>query len=389
MFVSDLWWMAALRTYWRWYIRLAIGLFVISQLGAIGPRASLGPPQQVVTEHPLVCVHTRLIDEVWEWKIQRSLQLVREMGATTIVEFFPWAYIESTEDLYDWEPADRIIRHAANQGLRVIARMGLVPAWARPRDTTLNDLPAEALPDFAEFVADFAARYAGIVDHLIIWNEPNLAFEWGYRPVDPAEYAEMLQVVYPLAHAANPDVVILAAGLAPTLEPESSPNGLNDLLYLEGLYAAGAAPYFDALAVHTYGFNDPPTAPPAFDQLNFRRAELYQDIMARYDDGGKPVFITETGWNDNPRWTKAVRPAQRIAYTLDAFRYAEAHWPWLDNLCLWAFRYPAPTYNYPDNFTFITSDFQIKPIYFAVQDYALGREEGTELWLPAPAASSS
>ncbi|MAS34538.1 MAG: hypothetical protein CL610_11055 [Anaerolineaceae bacterium] len=389
MIAADSWLPASLRKGWRWYIRLAIGLYALSLLGAIGPRAPLGPQQTVTTQHPQVCVHTRLIDEVWEWKIQRTLQLVREMGATTIVEFFPWAYIESTEDYYDWEPADRIIRHADNQGLKVIARMGLVPGWARPRESTLNYLPVEAYDDFATFVADFAARYAGVVDQIIIWNEPNLAFEWGYQQVDPAGYARLLQAVYAPAHQANPNIQILAAGLAPTLEPASSPNGLNDLLYLEQLFEAGAADFFDGLALHTYGFTDEPSAEPGFETLNFRRAELLHAISIEYGAADKPMFITETGWNDHPRWTKAVRPAQRIQYTLDAFRYAENNWPWLENLCLWAFRYPGPTYSYPDNFEIVTSDFQIKPIYYAIQDYALGRDTGTSLWLPAPEPADS
>lgn len=384
MIAADSWIRASVRQHWRWYLRLGIAWYILGLLGAIGPRAPLGPQQVVQTEHPHICVHTRLIDEVWEWKIQRTLQLVREMGATSIVEFFPWAYIEGTEDYYDWEPADRIIRHAQNQGLTVIARMGLVPNWARPRESTLNELPEEAFDDFAQFVADFAARYAGVVNQIIIWNEPNLAFEWGFRQVDPAGYARLLQAVYAPVHAANSDVMILVAGLAPTLEPEGSPNGLNDLIYLEQLYEAGAADYFDGIAMHTYGFTEPPEAPPADDALNFRRAELLHAIMTRFGDDDKPMFITETGWNDHPRWTKAVRPAQRIQYTLDAFRYAEANWPWLDKLCLWAFRYTMPTFSYPDNFEIVTSGFQIKPIYYAIQDYALGRETGTSLWLPAP-----
>ena len=387
MFASDRWIARSLRLYWRWYIRMGLLWLLLAQIGAIGPRAPLGPQQVVQTTDPRVCVHTRLIDEVWEWKIQRTLELVREMGASTIVEFFPWAYIEKTKDFYDWEPADRIMRHAQNQGLKVIARMGYVPAWARPRDSTLNELPDDAYGEFAQFVADFVARYAGIVDQIVIWNEPNIAFEWGYNQVDPAAYARLLKAVYGPVHTANPDVMVLAAGLAPTLEPESSTAGLNDLLYLEQLYEAGAAPYFDAISVHTYGFTDPPEAAPAFDRLNFRRVELHREIMERFGDANKAIYITETGWNDNPRWTKAVLPAYRIAYTLDAYQYSAENWPWLKTMCLWAFRYPAPTYNYPDNFTFVTPDFQIKPIYYALQAYTQGQQQGTDLWLPAPVES--
>src|SRR5690606_25672149 len=138
------------------------------------------------------------------------------------------------------------------------------------------------------------------------------------------------------------------------------PHGLNDLLYLEALYEAGAAPYFDALAVHTYGFTFAPEEAPSPDDLNFRRAELLHEIMLRYDDPDKPVYITESGWNDHPRWTKAVRPSLRAAYTVNAFVWTEENWPWVDKLCVWALRYPQATRSYPDNFTLITPDFQPK-----------------------------
>jgi polysaccharide biosynthesis protein PslG len=375
-----------LRRYWLWILRIAIGWIVLGTLVPAAPRAPLGEPQTVETVHPQVCVHTRLIDEVHEWVIQRSLQLVREMGADTIVEFFPWAYVEQSDDQYDWASVDRIIRHARNQGLHIIGRMGLVPAWARPdiegQFTTLNYLPEESFDDFAEFVAQFAARYAGVVDQLIIWNEPNLAFEWGYQGVDPAGYARLLQAVYAPTHAANPNVVILAAPLAPTLEPPGSPNGLDDLLYLEAFYQAGAADYFDALAMHTYGFTEPPEAPPAPSALNFRRVELLHEIMQRYDN--KPVYITESGWNDHPRWTKAVRPSLRVSYTVESFRWAESRWPWVEKLCVWALRYPVSTHSYPDNFTLLTGDLQPRPIYFALQAYARGWETNDQLWLSPP-----
>ncbi len=377
-----------LRQHWPWLVRAYILFNIMSVIAPAPPRAPLDVPQTVETVKPQVCVHTRLIDEVFEWKIQRSLQMTREMGADTIVEFFPWAYAEPSKRQYSWSSFDRIVKHARNQGLHIIARMGLVPAWARPdregQQTTLNYLPDESFDEFADFVALFAGRYAGVVDQIIIWNEPNLSFEWGYRPVNPAGYTRLLQATYNKAHAANPQVMILAAPLAPTLEPAGSPNGLDDLLYLKGMYEAGAAAYFDALAMHTYGFTELPEAAPAPDALNFRRAELLHDIMLEYDDPNKPVYITESGWNDNPRWTKAVRPSQRAAYTVDAFKWSEENWLWLGKLCVWALRYPVSTHNYPDNFTLITPDFQPKPIYYAIQAYARGWERNEDLWLPAP-----
>jgi GH35 family endo-1,4-beta-xylanase len=381
-------WKPVLRSTLPWLLRLSLAVFLLRGFAEPITAVPLDPPQRVITQKAQVCVHTRLIDEVYEGVIQRSLQMVREMGADTIVEFFPWAYAEPVKGQYDWSNFDRIVRHARNQGLHIIARMGLVPAWARPdsavTNSTLNTLPEDSYADFAAFVSTFAGRYAGVIDHIIIWNEPNLAFEWGFQAVDPAGYVRLLQVVYQPIHAANPAAMVLAAPLAPTLEPPGSPNGLNDLLYLEALYQAGMRGHYDAMAMHTYGFTEPPEAPPDPAALNYRRAELLYAIMSRYGDAEVPVYITETGWNDHPRWTKAVRPSLRVEYTINAFRWAEAHWPWARKVCIWAFRYPAPTNNYPDNFTLVNGDFQPRPIYSAIQAYALGRETGEALWLPAP-----
>jgi hypothetical protein len=360
--------------WWGWILRSAVTLFVLWSLQPPGVLVVVGPPQEVATSNPLIGVHTRLTDEVEEWKIQRTLQMVREMGAPWIVEFFPWAYIEREPDRFDWQHADTVLMHARAQGLTVIARLGWVPDWARPspdeQETTPTYLDTSSYQAFADFVAAFVGRYRGQVNHVIIWNEPNLSFEWGYRPVDPAGYADMLRVVYRAAHAANPDVVVLAGALAPTLEPAGSESGLNDLAYLEAMYIAGAATAFDALAVHSYGLSFPPQAAPDLEVINYRRAELLRAVMVAHGDVDKPVYITEAGWNDHPRWARAVRPGQRITYTVEAYRWAREHWPWCRCVAMWAFRYPAPVHNYQDYYTFVTTDFRPKPIYQAIQDYA-------------------
>lgn len=357
----------------RWVLVLVFVGMVLHGSAAPWVLVTLPPPQYVVTDNPKVGVHTRLTDEVETWKIQHSLAMVREMGSPWIVEYFPWAYIESAPGRYHWEHSDTVMAHAQNQGVQVIARLGMVPAWARPDPdemaTTFTYLGRDHYADFARFVAAFTERYRGIVSHVIIWNEPNLSFEWGYRPVDPAGYAEMLQSVYPVAHQANPDIVILGGALAPTLEPPGSPAGLNDLIYLRQLYEAGGGPYFDALAAHAYGLAFAPEVDPSDDLINFRRVELLREIMDVYGDEAKPIYVTEAGWNDHPRWIWGVNPAQRVQYTLDAYTWAAEHWPWCPVVAMWMFRVPQPMHNYQDYYAFVTPLFQPRPIYTAVQRY--------------------
>ena len=357
-----------------WTARGVFALFLIAQIAPPVLRVTLDAPQEVITQRPQLCVHTRLTDEVPEFRIQQTFRAVREMGADTIVEFFPWAYVEASRGVYDWTHPDRIFKHARNQGVKILARLGIVPQWARPDDpdhpTTFNFLPEESYDAFATYAAQFAARYQDVLAGLIVWNEPNLTFEWGFQAVDAIGYTKLLAATTPAIRAAAAEVPILAGALAPTVS--ETPDALSDLVYLRQMLEAGAADYFDVLAVHTYGFGVLPEQEPATNLANFRRVELVRAVMDEFGLSDRRMMVTEFGWNDHPRWGQAVTPAERIRYTLNAYEIARTTWPSVDKMCLWVFRYPAPTNSYPDGYTLVTTDFDYKPLYFALQDYSHG-----------------
>ena len=355
--------------FFRWlYIILALGMMALI---AAPPRplVALGAQQQVETTNPKIGVHTRLTDEVEPWKIQRTLHMVREMGAPWIVEYFPWAYIEPAPGRFDWRHADLVVDHARRQGLTVIARLGLVPPWARPKESINTYLAEQDFDQFAQYVSTFVGRYRERLSHVIIWNEPNLSLEWGYRLVDPEGYVRLLQVAYRAAKEAEPDVVVLAGALAPTLAPAGSEEGMNDLLYLQRMYDAGAAPFFDGLAAHAYGWTASPDEPAGPERINFSRVELLRQVMVENGDGEKGIYITEGGWSDHPRWTKAVKPSQRIDFTIRAYQKVQEEWPWCEMVAFWAFRFPWPTRTYQDYFAYVGVDFAPRPVYLDVQQY--------------------
>jgi hypothetical protein len=329
-------------------------------------------PRVVETLNPKIGVHTRLTDESSTERIVRTYRLVRQMGAPWVVEYIPWPYVQGSHpEQWDWRHADRLVDRAILEGLRPVIRLDAVPAWARPPGTTFKHLDPDHYADFAAFAAEFARRYRGRVSHVIVWNEPNLAFEWGQRPVDPVAYTRLLATTYTAIKRVNPEMQVVAAGLSPTTEPPGSPWGLDDLLYLRRMYEAGAAGSFDALAIHAYGLTAPPDEPPSPRTINFGRTLLTRQIMEEFGDGAKSALITEGGWNDSPRWTYGVPPAQRVQYTLRAYQLA-AEWPWLDAMCLWAFRTPKPTRTYHDHYAFVTPDFIPLPVYLEVQKAARG-----------------
>ena len=104
---------------------MATALLVLLLVGRAGrPWVEFGPQQHVTSTNPKMGVHTRLTDEVEPWKVQRTFELTREMGATWVVEYFLWAAHEPQRGVYDWSHADLVVDHAVNQGLTVIR------AWA-------------------------------------------------------------------------------------------------------------------------------------------------------------------------------------------------------------------------------------------------------------------
>lgn len=320
-------------------------------------------------------LHTRLTDEPDKADIEREFQMLQEMGGNWATEFFPWLYIQSSDrNRFDWQHADIVADAAQANGITLLARIDGVPTWARPANTTWRYLDREHYNDYGDFVYAFVSHFKGRISHYIIWNEPNIASEWGQRTPDPRGYAELLQVAYKRAKQADPDCIVLLAGLAPNLEREGSSVAMNDLTYLEKVYEAGAAPYFDGVAIHSYGLTAPPDDPGDPRKLNFARAEEIHKVMERHGDGSKPAYITEGGWNDSPRWSYAVKPYQRVEYTVGAYRKAEEEWAWCKAVCLWASRLPKPAHTYFDNYMFITPDFIPKAVYLEVQKYAQSKK---------------
>jgi hypothetical protein len=353
-------------------ILLAAGF--LPRLPSATPVVAPAPTPTPIAFRPAntkIGLHTRLTDEPDPANIRREFTMLREMGGTWATEFFPWAYIQPDDKLrYEWAHADEVADAAQEAGVTLLARLDGVPQWARPVTSTWKYLDRARYADYGDFVYAFVSHFKGRIRHYIIWNEPNTAAEWGQRPPDPVAYAELLRVAYTRAKEADPASVILLAGLAPNLEREGSAVALDDLIYFGRLYDAAAAPYFDAVAVHSYGLTVSPDDPAGPRKLNFARAEEAHNVMVRHGDQAKQVYITEGGWNDSPRWSFAVKPFQRAEWTVAAYRKAAQEWPWCAAVTLWASRLPKPAYTYFDNYTFLTPDFIPKAVYLEVQKYA-------------------
>jgi hypothetical protein len=236
-----------------------------------------------------------------------------------------------------------MVAGAEYYGLDLVVRLDHHPAWASEVELSLNAPPGD-LADYAYFVRRVAKRYRGRVGAYIIWNEPNLAIEWGGAPPDPAAFTELLQVGYEAVKTADPDALVIAAGLAPT--NSSNRDAMDERVFLQEMYQAGASAYFDGLAAHPYSFGQPPDVPdnkteqPAFGRLAELRA-----IMVKNGDAHKPVWITEMGWTVDPppeQLNIKVDLAQQATYLADSLKIIRRDWPWVELITVWNLSVPTP-----------------------------------------------
>lgn len=281
--------------------------------------------------------------------IGRDLDLARNAGFKWIKQMFQWDHIERDgKGQFLWGEPDRLVRAANNYGLKIVARIDFSPRWAVPRQATGHNIPPQNYADFGDFVYELVNRYKagsphGQIHAYEIWNEPNLAREWGDRPPNAGEYVQLLKTAYLAAKRADRNAVVVTAGLSPTgtLSPEARP----DDLYLEEMYRAGAKDYFDVLGVHAAGFRAPPEMSPDEIAANkeyggqrffgFRRVEDLRQIMVRNGDEGKQVMVLEMGWSTDNRpgspyaW-HAVSEKEKGEYIVRAYQFAQKSWsPWM------------------------------------------------------------
>jgi hypothetical protein len=316
---------------------------------------------------------------------RRSLDLLQEAGFGWIRQQFPWSSIEPVAkgQFLDrvlgtdtWEVYDTIVDLAEQRDLEVIARLDTSPPWARPG----NDwpyTPPDDLADFGDYVELVARRYKGRIKHYQIWNEPNLHIEWGRQPVDPEAYTRLLRVGYERIKAVDPEAYVLAASLSPTVE--RSDQALNELLFLQRMYEAGAARYFDIMSVQAYGLrNGPDDRRLELGDVNFSRPMLVRELMVRHGDAAKPVWASEVGWNSQPESVRAEPTFGRVSeelqgrYTVRALERARSEWPWMGVMNLWFFRRPhQDEWEQPFfYFRMVDPDFQPRPVWQAVREYA-------------------
>ncbi|HEX6383070.1 MAG TPA: hypothetical protein VF177_00230, partial [Anaerolineae bacterium] len=162
--------------------------------------------------------------------------------------------------------------------------------------------------------------------------------------------------------------------LTPTIAMDG--RNMNDLIYLQRMYNAGAGACFDIMSAQGYGLwsgaTDQRLRPTV---INYPHNLFLRDVMVRNGDGHKPIWISEMGWNVVPEGMEArfgrVNEAQQGRYAVEAYRRAQVEWPWVGVINYWFFKRPGDwerdqSFYY---FRLMEPDFTPLPVYKTLAEY--------------------
>jgi polysaccharide biosynthesis protein PslG len=387
--------------------------------------------------------------------ITRTLDMARDLGARYVRMQLPWEDVEihgkgdwsdrrndlngdGEPDTIDaWAKYDRIVAAAAERDLDLLLRIDRPPLWARTQaaatpafqegllDDGNSTGPPDDFADYGDFVGAVAARYQGRVRYYQLWNEPNLLAEWNWQQPDPVRFVELLRVGYSAVKRADPQAVVLFPSLSPTDGLHYSAP-VSDLDFLDGVYRAGGAPYFDLMSAQLYGLGQPPDEHryvrwrglwhrPLDTRTDVGRIVLLREIMELHGDAHKAVWIAEYGWNSAPEripesvrnpdgsavseeqqadfaarratWGEPVSEEQKGRYIVGLMERARREWPWVGAMDIWMLRYGGYRVADPVDptpyFALVDRDFNPTTAYAIVRDYLRAPAvagSGTHAW---------
>ncbi len=384
------------------------------QLAPLGREfLALRGQSQALVDTPARANELKLIAQVslfYDPQIERVLELAKLAGFTGIKQQVEWKAVELHPGGYMWDQVDRIVEAANRHGLEVMLGIYASPHWMRrvrptgnqagvPQGTatvsaeewwaqfaTFHNGPPANFGDFENFLTIIASRYGDRVQSYELWNEPNLAGNWD-GTVNPGEFVELMGVGYRGVKRGNPNAIVVSGGLSPTgvnLEGVA----MDDVAYLEAMYQYGDGVfrnYYDVLGLHSYGFNNAPADTPDNYSTSgttykhhwsfyFRRFENHWDVLQKYGDTNKQIWLTEMGWtthNLHPEFPYGaeISDEEQGQFLAESYRLVKARFPYVTGLVVFNLNFANHIEPTDSAYAFGILDEHLnpRPAFFALQ----------------------
>lgn len=233
---------------------------------------------------------------------QTDLDQLKLAGIMTVRFDVAWKWLEPlAKGQYDSSylaTLDQTMQAISQRGMLPIITFLQPPAWALGQNTgqpsdcadlTSGLCPPQNMQDYADSYAFLANRYKLSNPDVVweIWNEPNMQVFWRTNAgPNVRDYTLMLQKAFTSIKQVAPQARVIGGVIA-----------FNDQTFLDGMYKNGAKGYFDGLDIHPYAKSHPPddVSEPFY---SFKASiEQMEAKMSQNGEPGKPIYITEMGWD--------------------------------------------------------------------------------------------
>lgn len=206
----------------------------------------------------------------------------------------------------DYSIVDGVVAGAASRRMTILPIVLIAPRWAARHPGNFNS-PPKGTTSFAKFSGALARRYGPTgsfwtenptlpkrpIRHWQFWNEPSLTHFWSDKPWE-RDYVALVRAARAKVKGADSGARIVLAGIPNRSWPE-----------LEKIYKLKARNLFDIVAIHPF---------TAYVSGVLKILRLNREVMARYGDRKKPLWVTELSWTsarDKADWTYGNETTER------------------------------------------------------------------------------
>jgi hypothetical protein len=244
-----------------------------------------------------------------------------------------WCDVSGSKTQADLTQIGRLLELANANGIKVLLSVVCAPNWSRSDGGAGGSGPPDNMQDAADFMGGMSAYFCSnpAFAAVEVWNEHNLLSEWHGKQISAGLYMDMLKRSYQSIKASCGRIDVVSG--APTPTGVTNATAVDDVAFLQQLYANGLAQYSDAIGAHPSGFCNAPDAVegatnPCGGSWNNHRSfflrrtlEEYRKVMVANGDSKKQIWPTEFGWG--------VAPSPKPGYEYEAKISEDLQAQWL------------------------------------------------------------
>ena len=230
---------------------------------------------------------------------QETVEDLKQLHMNWVRYQLNWVNIEPEPGHYNWQLLDNAVALANANGIHITFPLQGAPPWAQSQVCAHRHFLPGA-DEMAAFANTVALRYNnqnghGYIDSYEVGNEEFDSLwtgDWNESLScrKPTFYGPVLKAAYVAIKTASPRAIVGMGALWWVNTPHVHE-------YMNWLYQNQYGSYFDFANFHYYTCNDDPAVTKG-DRPSFNEEwQTIHSIMAQHNDGSKPIWVTELGWN--------------------------------------------------------------------------------------------